>query len=280
MAIIIPARNAETTIGGTLEGLVNQTDVPVQELQVIVVLNRCSDGTKNSVSPYQSALPGLRVVTANEKANSYHARNVGASQADAEFLLFCDADDKPSHGWVRAIAEALTTGDMVGGSLALRFSEREAWFSPGGLPCFASFLPFVSGANTGIRADVLRELGGWNEEYENGGDVELSWRLQLSGRRLVYEPSAVIYWTPKLAFRSAARQGYKQGKAAVRLYRDFRAEGMPRPHLGTAVRAVLVAFATLVRPGSNRLRRAKAVKKIAHRVGRIVGSVKERVCFF
>jgi hypothetical protein len=49
---------------------------------------------------------------------------------------------------------------------------------------------FLYGATTACRVSVLRELGGWNEEYRsNFEDVDLSQRIKKSGFKLLYAPA-------------------------------------------------------------------------------------------
>ena len=54
-------------------------------------------------------------------------------------------------------------------------------------------IAYASGAAFAIRADLFRELGGFTEElflYQE--DLELCWRAQLAGRRVVVEPGADV----------------------------------------------------------------------------------------
>ena len=53
---------------------------------------------------------------------------------------------------------------------------------------------FYSG-NSSLRADVLRELGGFDESFIAYGneDVELALRLRMAGVTLRYDPEAVAY---------------------------------------------------------------------------------------
>ena len=61
----------------------------------------------------------MRVVSAPEVRSSYFARNQGVALAQADLLLFCDADDVVDQHWVQSMASALDHLDVVGGALKL-----------------------------------------------------------------------------------------------------------------------------------------------------------------
>jgi hypothetical protein len=78
---------------------------------------------------------------------------------------------------------------------------------------------------------------------------------------------------------AAARQHYEWGKANARLYRDFRAAGMPRTRLRDAAWAWGWSLASLpLLPVSDPLR-GRWVLRTAQRLGHAVGSVRKGVAF-
>jgi cellulose synthase/poly-beta-1,6-N-acetylglucosamine synthase-like glycosyltransferase len=57
-----------------------------------------------------------------------------------------------------------------------------------------SFAPGCLTANAIYRKDVLERVGLFENEWPSGGDMDLSWRMQIDGGwRLVYEPSARVF---------------------------------------------------------------------------------------
>src|SRR5215467_9801916 len=57
----------------------------------------------------------MRIVEASDCRGAAHARNVGASAAEAKSLAFCDADDEVAVGWVAAMGESLAQHNWVAG---------------------------------------------------------------------------------------------------------------------------------------------------------------------
>lgn len=87
ISVVIPAYNAEKTIGETLKSIQQQT---FQDLEIIVINDGSTDNTQSLVA----AIPDPRI-----KLFSYAngglavARNRGISHATGEFVAFIDADD-------------------------------------------------------------------------------------------------------------------------------------------------------------------------------------------
>ena len=82
-------------------------------------------------------------------------------------------------------------------------------------------MPYAVSANLAIWADVLRDLGGWSDEYEAGGeDTELSWRAQLAGYRLGFAPDAVAYYRYRSGIWETG-QSYGIGVHCEQILRDF-----------------------------------------------------------
>lgn len=85
VSVVIPAYNAEATIGVCLERLAQQT---LQPCEIILVDDSSSDRTV----AIAAASPFPVTVIRQAHADASAARNAGAARATGEFILFCDAD--------------------------------------------------------------------------------------------------------------------------------------------------------------------------------------------
>ena len=68
------------------------------------------------------------------------------------------------------------------------------------------FLPYASGACTGIRKDVFVEVGGFEADANYCEDADLSWRVQLAGYRLGSALEALVSYRQRSTFSSMFRQ--------------------------------------------------------------------------
>jgi glycosyltransferase involved in cell wall biosynthesis len=281
VSVVIPARDVALLLPGQLAALCEQ-DYP-GAWEVVVADNGSTDDTAAVAVQWRHKLPELRVVDAYAHPGINHARNVGAAAARGDFLVFCDADDAATPGWLRAMAQAARTADLVGGYVehyAVHHQRACCWRPPqprDRLPEMMNYLPYAVGASLGVRSEVLRSLGGFNENYTSGGDdVEFCWRAQLASYTLAFAPDAVMRYRVRERVLSVARQGFGYGHADAQLMRDFRAHGMP-PVTATAAAhswyRLLRRLPELVSPDKY----GSWWYGAAWRAGRLVGSIRYRV---
>ena len=277
-SVVIPARDAATTIGEQLGGLAAQDANFAWE--VVVVDNGSSDATVTVARAFSDQLQSL-TITSCERPGANAARNAGALVARGRYLLYCDADDVVAPGWVSAMVDALQTHDVVGGLIDNdTFGSGHMQRHPPGVPMTAGFLPRAITANLGVRRAAWQDVGGFSEDYEYGcTDTEFCWRLQLAGHALGYADRAAVAYRHRGTLRSAAVKAYKTGRARGRLFRDFHPLGMPRPRLaGVAVRWARIVVAVPALPFSVRLRWWWATEAFGA-AGRVVGSWRFRVLY-
>jgi glycosyltransferase involved in cell wall biosynthesis len=283
-SVVIPAWNVEDVVGEQLAALSAQTYAGNWE--VLVADNGSTDRTVERVLAWSDRVPGLRVVDAGARRGRSAARNIGAADARGDFLLFLDADDRASPRWLEAMADAAARSDMLGGSIVKFYLETDGReiledenptrTTPGAV---YKFLPYTRSCNFGIRADIFRRAGGFNESYDQAEDVELCWRMQLEGLPLDYVPDATVFYRVSRAAHARRRTAYRDGQGVPQLYHDFRTSGMPRSSTWQAARDV--AGVLLFRPQRwfDPPRRAELIARLGWRAGNVVGSLRHRVVY-
>ena len=107
--------NAASTLPEQLDALVAQSYSGAWE--VVLADNGSTDGADTLGLAWADRLPALSVIDVPATRGASYARNVGAREAKGDFLLFCDADDVATSGWVEAMAEAAVHADLAGGRL-------------------------------------------------------------------------------------------------------------------------------------------------------------------
>ncbi|WP_127473817.1 glycosyltransferase [Microbacterium sulfonylureivorans] len=216
VSVIVPAYNAASTIARQLEALSRQrVDV---EWEVIVSDNGSTDRTADIARSWAGRLP-LRVVDASARRGPSSARNAGAAAAHAPLLAFCDADDAVADDWLAHLLPTLEANDVV-----VTCARIESPFSTTERPLFDLVttlrmpflpeLPFGSSSRLAVSAEAFRRVGRFDESLRTGEDVDLSWRLQLSGYRLHECRDALIDHHHRSGFIATVRQyaGYQRGR--------------------------------------------------------------------
>jgi glycosyltransferase involved in cell wall biosynthesis len=122
ISVIIPAYNEEKLIGETLRSVTGALDGFVErgwETELIVCDNNSTDGTSKLA---QAA--GARVVfeVVNQIAR---ARNKGAEAAGGDWLLFIDADSRPTRELFQDVAETIETGKVLAGGSTIQLDAPQ-----------------------------------------------------------------------------------------------------------------------------------------------------------
>jgi glycosyltransferase involved in cell wall biosynthesis len=285
VSVVIPVLNSAATLAHQLEALAAQTYAGRWE--IVIADNGSTDNSIDIARDWEPKLPALEIVDASAKRSANHARNAGAAAAKGDFLVFCDADDVATTGWLEAMVTAGKSCDLVGGWIdeeQLNDPETRTWrpaFVPEHeLPTLLDFLPFAMSANFGVRTSVFHELGGWNEDYVHGGDdVEFCWRAQLASYRLCFAPDAVMLYRLRPSLRALARQFYDYGLANTRLYSAFRGHGVRRNLNRQALLNWVWLSLHAVDVVRSKQLRANWLRRAAYYSGLVRGSIRNRVVY-
>jgi len=220
VSVIVPAFNAERTIGDCLAALVAQ-DYPRERLEIIAVDNRSTDRTAAVMCGHP-----VRVVAERRVQSSYAARNAGLAEARGAILCFTDADCLPDPGWVRALVAALADDDAggaagrieaaPGATLVERFQVDERVLDAANAFTRPT-LPFAQTANAAYRRIVFERVGLFDPSLVSGGDLDLSWRMQRAGWGLAYAPGALVRHRHRTTFRGLVKLYAKNGHGAALL---------------------------------------------------------------
>lgn len=212
VSVIIPAHNAEATIGEQLEALCNQEDAP--HFDVTVVTNRCTDRTAEIAKSYVGRPTAIQVVDAPGHPSAAHARNAGVARSVGELLLFCDADDVVDHRWVSEMVRAQQSQgcDAIGGMLVVDRSAIPHWLSglvyEGMDGCCTNRIYGFSYAVTASMActrSAFDLIGGFDENIGTGAgaeDSDFGIRLNQRGLTLGEAPEALVTYRPKSTVRA------------------------------------------------------------------------------
>ena len=222
-SVVVPAYQAEQTIGRCLEALAHQT-VSRGCYEILVVDDGSTDGTAARVQAHSN----VRLLTQNHKGPAA-ARNAGVEHSQGEIVLFTDADCEPLPDWIERMGAAFVDG-VVGakgayltrqGELVARFVQIEyedKYERMAGEPT----IDFVDTYAAAYRRDILIAEGGFETAFPVASveDQEFSFRLARRGYRMVFVPEARVYhWGHARDAWSYARKKFRIGYWKVMVHR-------------------------------------------------------------
>ena len=274
MSVIVPAWNAEKTIGALLRSLADE--VGGTNTEVIVADNGSTDRTVEVAKSMMRLFRQFRVVDASSRTGPAAARNAGLRAASADWIAFLDADDVVLPGW--GCASLRAAGHFVHAAGAMiKFRDGED------LP-FDKPAPTVPLGFYGVRAYAgggvfyadrshLLDIGGFPEDYRTAEDLAASWRLQIRGHDLGYIPEARVAVRLRAGYRADFRRYFEYGYSDPKVFAEFRTSGMTRPSISALIHTYLGLVARLPLLWEPNVRR-KWVTQLGRRAGRLLGSIR------
>ncbi|MGH3886624.1 MAG: glycosyltransferase [Pseudonocardiaceae bacterium] len=209
---VVVAVKADRRVYRLLRSLLDQTQ-PRHTYEVIVVENG------------SSSLAGVQTLDADvvryfhsSEPNAAAARNIGLRAARGRYLLLTDADCVARPDWIEQMHRHLADGTTaaVGGTIIKyepkTFTQRFGITVVNGqaelnyLPALP--LPYVVGANVGFVTAALRQVGGFDEAFRSGNDVDICYQLGLCGYRIGLASEAVVMHED----RASAREHFHRFK--------------------------------------------------------------------
>jgi GT2 family glycosyltransferase len=233
-SVIVPTYDRPEAVRRLLLAL-QRLEYPEDRFEVVVV----DDG---GATPLDAVVDGVRYgfgVTLLRQANAgpASARNMGAQRARGQYLAFTDDDCEPDNDWLDALARRFDVEPdvMVGGRTvnALRenvYSEASQTIVDlvyGHYNRDPLNARFVASSNLALPAEDFREVGGFDTSFPSAGgeDRELCRRWIATGRRIVFEPDAVVLHAHSLSTKAFFRQHFEYGRGAFRFHQGAGANG-------------------------------------------------------
>ncbi len=276
ISVVVPVRNGMPYIEEQIRALAAQKCS--EPWEVIVADNGSDDGTLEFARDWSETHTNFLVVDASGLPGTSAARNAGVEVSHGEYLAFCDADDVVMAGWLEACASTLRQADLVAG----RFDFWSLNSIPPAPPVRAAtrqlgFLPAGLGANLAVRKGPFLEVGGFDEHFVPGEDIDLCWRLQLRGFTYAEASGAVVAKRARSDFGGVFRQAFAYGQCGPLLHKRFRKSGA-RKDLRGALKAwvwLVVSVFRIAQP----TRRIEWARGAGTRLGRLEASWRYRVFF-
>ncbi len=218
-SIIIPVYNSQGTILELLNALENQTK---KDFEVIIV----DDGSKdNSLELIRAHKKNKKInypikLIKQENAGPAKARNVGAKHAAGDIIIFIDSDCVPTNDFIEKITLPIELHKNISGVQGEYLTKNKEYL-------IARYVGYeiyyrherMKGKNIDHIATYAclykkEDFGeGFLEKFSSADmeDTEFSYRISKSGKRLIFEPNAVVFHPHPHNLKKFIKQQFKRG---------------------------------------------------------------------
>ena len=207
VSVILPAYNEAEVIDRAIESVRTQT---LEDFELIVVDDCSDDGTVDIASSYEDSR--IEVVEHSNNRGGGAARNTGIMNAEGRYLAFLDADDEwyerklevqhehlssmgDSHVGVYCAVHDTNNRGPIASAVYERVFDTSTPPDEGG----SELIPYVLSREFGvgsstlfIRADTVRQMGGFDSEFDRHQDVEFVIRLLKTGKLAYVDEKLMI----------------------------------------------------------------------------------------
>lgn len=222
ISIVIISKD-ESSLDGTLTDVRSEAE-RFGEAAEIVVVDASDDRLDHVRLLHEADVRWVRFLQPpGVKVTIPHQRNTGVREARGQVIVFTDAGCRPEPGWLESLVAPLFQDEHVTVGLTLATPGSSGLYDEGARRALHSrYLRECSTINLAFRRAVFDAIGGFDEEFAYGSDVDFSWRLTNAGYRIRAVPDAIVRhdWG---GWRRQLRRSYVYGKARMRLYRKHRA---------------------------------------------------------
>jgi GT2 family glycosyltransferase len=231
ISVVIISKD-EPALDGTLSAVRDQAASLAEPCEILVV--DASDGRLDHIR--RAHEPDVRWIQFERPPGARvtipHQRNAGVRAAAGDIVVFTDSGCYPGGDWLARLTAPLRDGkageDGVAGEYVTAgpaFATAED-FDPYSLAAARhvpsdGYLKECPTINLAFRRKAFDAVGGFDEEFAYGSDIDFSWRLGDAGYRIRAVPDAVVRhdWG---SWRRQLRRAHAYGKARARLYRKHR----------------------------------------------------------
>jgi biofilm PGA synthesis N-glycosyltransferase PgaC len=257
ISILVPCYNEADNAEETLS---TAAAVDYPDFEVIAINDGSRDNTAEVLDRLAARLPNLRVVHLAANQGKATALNTGALLARHELLVCIDGDaliDPQSLHWIARVFRRADIGGLAGNP---RIRNRTSLLGRLQVGEFSSIIGLirrtqttygrlftVSGVICAFRKRALDDAGWWSPRTITD-DIDVTWRVQVAGWRVIYEPNAVVWILMPETLRGLWKQRLRWAEGGVQMMVDFlrpmlrgRAPGMLPVYLNYAL-SVLWAY--------------------------------------
>ncbi|MEW6555753.1 MAG: glycosyltransferase [Elusimicrobiota bacterium] len=219
ISIVVPVHNAGDAIKQCLSAIYVQ-NYPEYD---VTVVNDCSeDGLSDRLKDFP-----CKIMNLSKRSGASVSRNEGAKNADAEVILFLDADVMLQKNCLHRIAEIYEKypeTDVIQGVYTEEAADNNVSTLTRNYYKYHKIEKInrsqINGINSycfAIKKKVFEKINGFNPQYEGVEDVELGMRLVKNGYKILLDKNLRVKHLKRYTFTRLLRTDYRKVYAKTNL---------------------------------------------------------------
>ena len=237
VTVVIPVRDQPHHV----EALLGPEDA-FSGVVAVIVVDDGSDDPQALLKIANAASVQVDVVRCDVSRGPAGARNLGASRATTDLVVFVDADCRPQADWLKPLLvhfDDQAVAMVAPRIRAVKPTDEGATTDGGRRAFFQQLLAYelergpldlgdgpsavgprqprnhVPSAALVVRRSAFNAVGGFDPSLRFGEDTDLVWRLADQGWVVRYEPSSVVQHEIRTSLGAVVRQRFQYGLGAV-----------------------------------------------------------------
>lgn len=229
VAIVIPCHNEGDNVRDTIAFAARQN---YPDFEIIAVNDGSRDETLSILVELAARTPRMRVINLATNQGKAMGLRTAAMLSDAEIIIGIDGDSllspEATTWMVRNFVDDESVGAVTGNPRVRNRTTLIGRIQVGEFSAIVGMIKraqqayghifTVSGVIAGFRRSALHQVGYWSTDMVTE-DIDISWRLQLGGWRIRFEPNALCWVLMPESVRGLWKQRarWAQGGAEVML---------------------------------------------------------------
>lgn len=218
ISIVIANYNGERYLRTCLTSLLKSSFIT--DYEILVIDNNSTDDSLKIIREFQKKDSKIKVLKNKSNKGVPFSRNKAIKKAKGDILVFLDNDTKVDKDWLKGIIQTFSA-DVTIGALQCKIFDfkktdliQEIGMKLYPYTGFGTTLGrgekdhgqfdtpveiIALGAALAVRKDVARRVGGFDLKLmHTTDDLDFSWRIWISGYRVMLSPNSMVYHYTKV----------------------------------------------------------------------------------
>ncbi len=225
-SIVIPVYNDPSGLRDTLDSLLAHTP---SNPEILVADNDSTDHTPKVAGEYATDHDHVTLLHEREIQGSYAARNTGIEHASGDVLVFLDADQTVTKGWLETALDERDERDAHYLAPDVRLvapaeptlAGRYNYLTGFPISKFIEEHGFAPTACLFVTRELLDDVGRFDHRLVSGGDKEFGNRVRDAGYTLHYTQNVVIHHPTRNSLRSLIKRNLRIGWGHCQLQQHY-----------------------------------------------------------